>query len=189
MTFNNLQKPLKAVSLAIIVLATSVLLAACTTTQTAYTCSVSLKSSLASSIRAVESKLSNGCEYSFDNYFAQLLDVAANNPDPDNKRQFSDFLVRVSDQGVISKRQAKSTYNRYFNVKFVSLTGDYNTCSQTCPVRSRVLAEMQSELLDKELGLVRASEDNTSYYRADLLLKEAQLVLEATCRACEAGNL
>ena len=122
-------------------------------------------------------------------YFAQLLDIAADNPSPDNKRQFSDFLVRVSDQGVISKRQAKATYNRYFNIKFVSLTGEYNTCSQTCPVRKNVLAEMQGELLDKELGLVRASEDSASYYRADHLLKEAQLVLEATCRACEAGSL
>ena len=36
---------------------------------------------------------------------------------------------------------------------------------------------------------VLASADNASYYRADHLLKEAQLVLEATCRACEAGNL
>lgn len=170
-------------------LAASLLLAACSTTQTADTCSVSLNSSLASSIRVVEDKLSSGCEYSFDRYFGQLLDIAVNNPDPANKRQFSDFLVRISDQGLISKRQAKTKYNRYFNIKFVSLTGDYNTCSQTCPVRARVLAEMQSELVDKELGLVRASEDNPSYYRADHLLKEVQLVLEATCRACEAGNL
>ncbi len=140
-------------------------------------------------MRMAESKLSTGCEYSLDNYLDQLLDIAANNPDSDNRRQFSDFLVRISDQGVISKRQAKSTYNRYFNVKFVSLTGEYNTCSQTCPVKSRVLADMQSELLDKELGLVQASQDSASYYRADHLLKEVQLVLEATCRACESETL
>lgn len=179
----------RKIPLVTIGLAASILLAACTTTQTVDTCSVPSNSSLASSIRVVEEKLSNGCEYSFDRYFGQLLDIAVNNPDSGNKRQFSDFLVRISEQGLISKRQAKAKYNRYFNVKFVSLTGDYNTCSQTCPVRARVLAEMQSELLDKELGLVRASEDNASYYRADHLLKEAQLVLEATCRACEAGNL
>ena len=182
MTFNKF--PLIAVGIL-----ASLTLAACTTARTADACSVSLNSSLASSIRAVEGKLSEGCEYGFEGYFVQLMDVAVNNPDPDNKRLFSDFLVRISEQGVISKRQAKAKYTRYFNVKFVSLTGEYNTCSQTCPVRSRVLAEMQSELLDKELGLIRASEDSVSYYRADHLLKEAQLVLEATCRACEAGNL
>ncbi|MCH7741305.1 MAG: hypothetical protein IIB71_01415 [Proteobacteria bacterium] len=182
MTFKN-------VHLVTIGLVASFMLVACTTAQTADACSVSLNSSLAGSIRVVEDKLFEGCTYSFENYFEQLMEIAVNNPDPDNKRQFSDFLVRISEQGVISKRQAKAKYNRYFNVKFVSWTGEYNTCSQTCPVKSRVLAEMQSELLDKELGLVRASEDATSYYRADHLLKEAQLVLEATCRACEAGNL
>lgn len=164
-------------------------LSACTTTQIVDHCAISLRAGLSSTMRVVENKLSSGCEYSFNGYFADLLDIAADNPSPDNKRQFSDFLIRVSDQGVISKRQAKATYNRYFNIKFVSLTGEYNICSQTCPTRAKVLADMQSELLDKELGLVRASEDSISYYRADHLLKEAQLVLEATCRACEAGSL
>ncbi len=173
----------------LMVLTGTLILASCTTTQTVDACSVSLSSNVAAAMRQVEEKLSDGCVYSFDHYVAQLLDTAAENPDSDNKRLFSDFLVRVSDQGLISKRQASSIYNRYFNVKFVALTGEYNNCSQTCPVRRKVLADMQTELLDKELGLVRASQDNASYYRADHLLKETQLVLEATCRACEAGSL
>ena len=90
--------------------------------------------------------------------------------------------------GVISKRQAQALYNRYFNVKFVSLAGDYNTCSQTCPVQARVISDMKAELQDKELGLLRVTGDNSSYYRADNLLKETQLVLAATCRACAAGK-
>jgi hypothetical protein len=173
---------------ALIAATTLLLLTACATTQTADYCSAPLKPGLSSAMHMAEEKLSNGCEYSFDSYFEQLLAVAAENPDPDNKRLFSEFLVGISDQGIISKRQARATYNRYFNVKFVSLTGKYNTCSQTCPVRDKVLADMRGELLDKELGLVMASEDSTSYYRADHLLKEAQLVLEATCRACKAGG-
>lgn len=162
------------------------LVAGCTTTGVA-DCGVTLRPSLSNAIRVAEEKLDSGCEYSFDDYFTQLLDIAAANPSKDNKRAFSDFLVRASDRGTISKRQARERYNRYFNVKFVSLTGEYNTCSQTCPARRKVLADMQAELADKELGLVQASEDSASYYRADMLLKEAQLVLEATCRACEAG--
>jgi hypothetical protein len=179
--------PIKS-GIALVAATTLLLLSACATTQTADYCSVSLNPNLASAMHIAEDKLSSGCEYSFDNYFEQLLAVATENPSPDNKRLFSDFLVRVSDQGIISKRQARATYNRYFNVKFVSLAGDYNTCSQTCPVRDKVLADMYGELLDKELGLVQASEDSASYYRSDHLLKEAQLVLEATCRACEAGG-
>jgi hypothetical protein len=165
------------------------LLTGCATTQTADNCAIKLRPDLSSAIQTAETRLSSGCEYSFDNYFDQLLAIATENPASENKRLFSDFLVSTSSQGIISKRQARNTYNRFFNVKFVSLTGEYNTCSQTCPVRDKVLADMQSELSDKELGLVRASEDNASYYRSDHLLKEAQIVLEATCRACEAGGI
>jgi hypothetical protein len=35
---------------------------------------------------------------------------------------------------------------------------------------------------------MRVSADSASFYRADNLLKEADLVLEATCRACAAGK-
>jgi hypothetical protein len=139
-------------------------------------------------MRTVETKLGSGCEYHFDGYFQSLLALAEANPDKKNRQYFSDHLMRVQDMGVISRRQAEGLYNRYFNVKFVSLQGDYNTCSQTCPIRKQVMSDMQAELHDKELGLLRASNDAASFYRADHLLKETDLVLEATCRACQAGD-
>jgi hypothetical protein len=163
------------------------LAAACTTTDPDY-CAVSVRGDLENAMRTVETKLGSGCEYHFDGYFQSLLALAESNPDKNNRRYFSDHLMRVQDMGVISRRQAEGLYNRYFNVKFVSLQGDYNTCSQTCPIRKQVMSDMQAELHDKELGLLRASNDATSFYRADHLLKETDLVLEATCRACQAGD-
>jgi hypothetical protein len=151
-------------------------------------CYANLRAPLDGAVATAEAKLAAGCAYEFDNYYSQLLAIGADRPDQDNRRIFSDHLVRVSDQGTISRRQAQGLYNRYFNVKFVSLAGDYNTCSQTCPVRTQVLGNMRGELLDKELGLMKISGDSASYYRADHLLKESQLVLEATCRACDAGS-
>lgn len=150
-------------------------------------CSGRLGSNLDLAFAETEQRLGAGCEYQFDNYFRENLATAEANPDAENKRAFSDHLVRVNAMGVISKRQAQELYNRYFNVKFVSLAGDYNTCSQTCPVQARVISDMKTELQDKELGLLRVTGDNASYYRADNLLKETQLVLTATCRACAAG--
>ena len=173
----------------LIALLSLVFIAGCETTPTLVDCGVNLKAPLSSAANVVEDKLASGCVYSFDSYLSGMLDIAIDNPTPENKKTFSDFLVRVSDQGTISKRQAKGIYNRYFNIKFVSLEGDYNTCSQVCPVRNKVLADMSSELLDKEMGLMQASEDASSYYRADQLLKEAEIVLEATCRACSAGGI
>lgn len=151
-------------------------------------CAVSVRGSLESAMTLVEDKLGSGCEYHFDDYFQSLLALAAENPDKRNPMLFSDHLMRVHESGLISRRQAEALYNRYFNVKFVSLRGDYNTCSQACPIRDQVMSDMRAELHDKELGLLRASADRTAYYRADNLLKETDLVLEATCRACAAGG-
>lgn len=152
------------------------------------TCRGSLGGNLDAAMVDAESRLAQGCSYEFDRYFSELLTIAEANPDRRNPQHFSEFLLRQTANGTISRRTAEGLYNRYFNIKFVSLQGDYNTCSQTCPVRARVLSTMQSELKDKELGLLRVSNDAASFYRADHLYKEAELVLEATCRACEAGN-
>ncbi|MEZ5553006.1 MAG: hypothetical protein R3E82_19140 [Pseudomonadales bacterium] len=161
-------------------------LAACTTSEPDH-CSLDLRGNLEPAMALTEARMNEGCEHRFDSYFHQLLSIAEANPSRDNRMRFSNYLMRVNDAGIISRRQAEGLYNRYFNVKFVSLQGDYNTCSQTCPIRRQVLSDMQAELHDKELGLLRASADAASFYRADNLLKETDLVLEATCRACTAG--
>jgi hypothetical protein len=171
----------------IVVCLTALAVAACASQQTADYCGARLDGNLNAAIREATDRLNQGCEYQFDGYFEQLLAIAEANPDRRNPMHFSDFLLQVNDMGVISRRQAQSLYNRYFGIKFVSLQGDYNTCSQTCPQRAQVLSDMQAELHDKELGLLRASSDQQSFYRADNLLKETELVLEATCSACAAG--
>lgn len=151
-------------------------------------CALTDTHTLDGAIGSARSNLAAGCETYFDSYMDQLLDVAADNPDPENRRAFSDFLVWAGEEGLLSRRQSQETWNRYFNVKFVSLRGDYNNCALTCPVRADVMAKMEQELADKERGMLQASLDTTGYYRADRLLQETELVLEATCRACSAGG-
>jgi len=136
----------------------------------------------------VRTSLTAGCEAQFDRFYDDLLRIAEGDPKPENKRLFSEFLVWTADEGLLSQRQARDYYNRYFNVKFMSLAGDYNNCSHTCPRRDRVLRDMERELVDKERGLVKISLDNDGYYRADRLFQEMELVLEATCTACEAAR-
>ena len=129
-----------------------------------------------------------GCEAHFDRYYDDLLRIAEGDPKPENKRLFSEFLVWTADEGLLSQRQAKDYYNRYFNVKFMTLQSDYNNCSHTCPSRSRIMRDMERELGDKERGLLKVSLDNDGYYRADELYQEVELVLEATCTACAAAK-
>jgi hypothetical protein len=143
---------------------------------------------LEAAFEQARSSVGSDCAASFDGYFADLLAIAEGDPKPGNKRMFSEFLVWASDEGILSRQQARDYYNRYFNVKFVSLAGDYNNCSHTCPRRDVVMLDMERELIDKERGLMKVSLDNQGYYRADELYREVELVLEATCTACAAGG-
>lgn len=170
----------------ILILSAALFLASCATNRPE--CVGPQSKNLATAIDAAQTSLVNGCHAHFDRYYDDLLGIAEGDPKPENKRAFSEFLVWSSDQGLLSTRQAQDYYNRYFNVKFMSLKGDYNNCSHTCPNKQKVLFDMERELSDKERGLLRVSLDNTGYYRADQLFKEVELVLEATCMACAAAR-
>lgn len=170
-----------------LILVASLTTAGCATPQ-GPDCALSDTRDLDRAIDSARDRLQSGCVAHFDTYMDDLLVVAAGDPDPANKEAFSDFLVWASDAGLLSRRQSQETWNRYFNVKFVSLRGDYNNCAQTCPVRGRLMKDMETELADKERGMLQASLDREGYYRADQLFSETELVLEATCRACEAGG-
>lgn len=170
----------------LLIIAGGLVLASCATSPPP--CNGPQSKNLTSAISAVQSNLNNGCAEHFDRYYDDLLSIAEGDPKAENKRVFSEFLVWTSDEGLLSQRQAREYYNRYFNVKFVSLQSDYNNCTHTCPRRDRVMLNMERELTDKERGLLKVSLDNAGYYRADELYQEVELVLEATCTACAAGQ-
>ncbi len=179
------------VGIAAVLLLSGTTLSGCTTMGLrADACPMPVGHNLDSAFTQVRDSLSKKrpqCAPYFDAYMAHLLSIAEGDPSAENKRRFSEFLVWSSAEGIISKRQAQNMYNRYFNVKFVSLKGDYNNCSQACPKRAMVMADMAEELSDKEQGLLKVSADTQSFYRADRLMKETELVLEATCTACNGG--
>jgi hypothetical protein len=169
---------------ALVVIAGLVAIGACASTQPG--CPSPQTRNLDSAIGFVKTSLNTGCEAHFDRYYDDLLTIAEGDPKPGNKRIFSEFLLWSGEQGLLSTRQAQEYYNRFFNVKFMSMKGDYNNCSHTCPNKQRVLFDMERELSDKERGLLKVSQDRDGYYRADRLYQEVELVLEATCTACAA---
>ena len=166
------------------IIASLLILASCAST--APTCVGPQSKNLDTAISNAQSSLMQGCHAHFDRYYDDLLTIAEGDPKPENKREFSEFLVWSTDKGLLSKRQAEDYYNRFFNVKFMSLKGDYNNCSHTCPNKQKTLFDMERELAEKERGLLKVSLDNDGYYRADQLYQEVELVLEATCSACSA---
>ncbi|NOR37174.1 MAG: hypothetical protein GQ577_10525 [Woeseiaceae bacterium] len=173
-------------TLSLLVALSALILASCATSPPP--CDSPQTRNLSAAVDDVKDSLSSGCAAHFDRYYDDLLRTAEGDPKPGNKRVFSEFLVWSADEGLLSQRQAKDHYNRYFNVKFMTLQSDYNNCSHTCPRRDRVMLDMERELSDKERGLLKVSLDSDGYYRADELFQEVELVLEATCTACSAGQ-
>jgi hypothetical protein len=165
--------------------ALSALLAACNANPPrASACSLPEGHNLERAISAARFDLTTGCEQQFDEYFQRLLTIAEGDPKKDNKVAFSDFLIWANEEGLLSKRQARELYTRYFGVKYVTLISDYSVCAQTCPRQQEVMREMNRELVDKEQGLLKVSADQREYYRANRLFQETELVLDATCEAC-----
>jgi len=173
-------------TMSLLVALSTLMLASCATSPPP--CDSPQTRNLSAAVDQVKDSLSSGCAAHFDRYYDDLLRTAEGDPKPGNKRVFSEFLVWSADEGLLSQRQAKDHYNRYFNVKFMTLQSDYNNCSHTCPRRDRIMLDMERELSDKERGLLKVSLDNDGYYRADELFQEVELVLEATCTACSAGQ-
>jgi len=180
------KSPIRQATMLAAVICLAAVLASCASTQP--TCASPQTRNLDAAIQATQASLSGGCQAEFDRYYDDLLTIAEGDPKPENKRAFSEFLVWSTDEGLLSTRQAEDYYNRYFNVKFMSLKGDYNNCSHTCPNKQKVLFDMERELSEKERGLLNVSLDNEGYYRADRLYQEVELVLEATCTACAAAR-
>jgi len=180
---NTSRTSIIATTAAMAVLATA--LAACNSNPSRATaCSLPEGPDLDRAISAARFDLETGCEQQFDQYFQRLLTIAEGDPKKDNKAAFSEFLIWANEEGLLSKRQARETYTRYFGVKYVSLISDYSVCDQTCPRQDEIMQEMNKELVDKEQGLLKVSADKREYYRANRLFQETELVLEATCEAC-----
>jgi len=180
---NKSWKTIVSVTLAVAAMTTA--LTACNSNPPKATaCSLPEGPDLDRAISAARFDLETGCEHQFDQYFQRLLTIAEGDPKKDNKATFSEFLIWANEEGLLSKRQARETYTRYFGVKYVSLVSDYSVCDQTCPRQQEVMREMNSELVDKERGLLKVSADRREYYRANRLFQETELVLEATCEAC-----
>jgi hypothetical protein len=166
-------------------LAMTAVLAACSNVPTqASACSLPEGPDLEGAISATRFDLETGCEHQFDRYFQNLLTLAEGDPKKENKASFSEFLIWANEEGLLSKRQARETYNRYFGVKYITLVSDYSVCTRTCPRQDDVMRAMGRELEDKEQGLLRISADRRNYTRASRLFQETELVLEATCEAC-----
>lgn len=130
--------------------------------------------------------MSESCYPSFDRYLDGMLKIAAGDPDILRRKDFSEFLIWSAERGIISKMQAKEYYNRYFSTTFISLSDEYNVCSQ-CQNQEEIERSIYEELLQKKEGMSEACNDKKGYNQARSHYDSLLLFLDATCTACSEG--
>jgi hypothetical protein len=169
-----------------------ILTTACAQTQTQHiaptTCTPPSSTRLSAAMVEAQTTLADrDCAPSFENIFTQLINIAKNDTDKENRQEFSEFLNWARDQNIINKRQAMELYTRYFSHKFASLPRDYQTCSY-CGDLSKIIRAMKAELANKEAGLLKICGERSLYARAAADYDDLRTILEAACKACEAGE-
>jgi len=124
------------------------------------------------------------CVYQFDAILTRLLTISEGDPQLRNKQRFSAFLQWSQGQGIISQKQAKTYYTRYFGLYFMTLprTG-YTTCSM-CPKVAQLRRQLHAEVGQKKIGLLRVSGDKKTYQKAVNDHNALQTILKAVCHAC-----
>ena len=168
--------------------AITALLAACQTTREQAGCTLPPGTNVERAFDYAREQLSrNACQPEFNNYFERLLDIAAGAPSPEHSQRFSEFLLWANAQEVITRRSAEDHYNRYFSPKFASLQNEYNNCTHTCRLQAEIGSDMQEELLQKDIGLLKVTNDKRKYAQANANYRSILTLIEATCEACRAS--
>jgi len=129
----------------------------------------------------------------FDKAFADLINIAQQNPNIDNGEKIYEFIRKVAiDSPYVSARKAKMKWNRYFSpYMFVTIGYDYEKISNKCANKTEIKSQIDAELNDKKLGILycmgdQANKDDVqTYYRqAEETAESLKISLDAVCLAC-----
>ena len=124
------------------------------------------------------------CHYQFGSMHQQLLDIAQNDPAKENGSLFLKFYKWNVAEGVISSRQGKEYYNRYFKTTFGHvLTNDRNVCSLGAN-KDELVKNLGRELNYKKTGLQTIMQDRDAYFEAQRMHNELVFLIETTLLAC-----
>jgi len=124
------------------------------------------------------------CHYEFDALHQQLLSIAKNDPAEGTGLKFLQFYKWNVSEGVISSKQGKNLYNRYFKSTFGHiLPNNQNVCSLRGN-KDPLIKELGRELGYKKMGLQEAMQDRDAYFEAQRIHNELVFLLETTLMAC-----
>ena len=148
-------------------------------------CQLSYDTRLEPMLDQVKQRLSHKrCKSQYFDYFEQLLQTAAGQPDATNRSTFRSFLGWSVERSLLTEAQGKNLYNRYFNTTFVSVNQRRAICTLGHHGIESMFNEMQQELADKKRGLYAILNDKDAYFDASRQLISSRLVIGAAAIAC-----
>lgn len=149
-------------------------------------CSKLTHKKLQTAINQAQDALSNrSCHYQFDTLHQQLLNIAENDPAQENGSLFLKFYKWNVSEGVISTKQGKEFYNRYFKPSFGNvLSNDRNVCSLGAN-KEELVKNLGRELTYKKTGLQDIMQNRDAYFEAQRIHNELLFLIETTLMACD----
>lgn len=124
------------------------------------------------------------CRERAEHYFQDLLRIAEQAPDAQNRQRFSQLFSQLDNAGVISRMQATTWFTQYFSTSFMALPDSHNVCSARRQ-QDNILASMRDELRLKERGLLNILGDREQFFKARQRHDDISLILQTAIMACQ----
>ena len=125
------------------------------------------------------------CHYQFDAHEQALMSLAKGDPGQQNRQYFYNFYTEAAGNGIISKRQAREHYSRYFTTGFAASLPDSHSNCATGDRMDNILADLKQEAHMKKEGLLEVLDDRNSWFTAKSHHDNLVLILETTHLACD----
>lgn len=141
-------------------------------------------------LRQIKAFLSSNpyCNTLYEDYFLAALQIATQNPGIENRGKFAKFLSWSRDNGIITQKEGKNYFNRFFNPKYISISGNYNNCSQI-DKREAILKSARDEMNDKKTGLMHVLNQPKLFKMSQNLYMDLDYMYsEVLSKTCDLGS-
>lgn len=152
----------------------------------AVNCDIPQQNKLADALVSAQNVLGHrSCHYQFETIHQQLIEVAKNDANPENKFKFLSFYKWSVNNGIINSRQSKQRFNRYFSTSFAHvLNNEQRTCSMAAK-KDELFNQLKRELPYKKTGLLDVMGDVKAYHKAQGSYNDLKFLVNTTWLACE----
>lgn len=128
------------------------------------------------------------CHVQFHGYVEQLVAAAKGSPGEENEKRFAELVRTTIERGIISGKQGKEIFSRYFDPEFYAVKTEprANCSALNGRAREALYVDMKQELGYKREGLLEMLGDEQRFRAAQQHYQDLNIVLDAVSMACDA---